>query len=116
MFTRNHPPGASRTKTTGDVMVTTQLAIGVAFTLLIVGTGRAQNADPRDVLNQLIRRQQIEDQQRFEDRQLERLRQQQTPDFSVYGVPAAPDPQAPHSSHGCVAFGDGLGGGIVGCD
>lgn len=47
------------------------------------------------------------------------LRQPQVPppDFSQFGTPAPgyqsrPAPQ----SHGCVVFGDGLGGGIVDCD
>jgi hypothetical protein len=97
-------------------MVAKTLAIGVAFTLLYAGAGTAQSPSPQEVLNQLIRQHQFEEQQRFEDRQRERLRVQQAPDFSLYGPPAAPGPQAPRSSHGCVAFGDGLGGGIVDCD
>jgi hypothetical protein len=100
----------------GDVVVGKQFAIGVAFTVLYAGAGRAQTVDPQDVLNQLIRRQQIEDRQRFEDRQRERLRQQQTPDFSQYGVPAPTQPQVPHRSFGCITFGDGMGDGITDCD
>jgi hypothetical protein len=100
----------------GDVVVSKRFAIGVAFTLLYAGAGSAQSVDPQDVLNQLIYRQQIEDQQRFEDRQRERLLQQQTPDFSQYGVPVPPQPQAPRRSFGCITFGDGMGGGITDCD
>jgi hypothetical protein len=100
----------------GDVVVGKQFAIGVAFTLLHAGAGIAQTVSPQEVLNQLIRQQQIEDQQRFEDRQRERLRQQQQPDFSQYGVPAPPEPQGPRRSFGCITFGDGMGGGITDCD
>jgi hypothetical protein len=97
-------------------MVAKHLAIGVAFTLVYASTGSAQTVDPQEVLNRLIRRQQIEDQQRFEDRQRERLRKQQEPDLSVYGPPAARPPQAPRRPSGCVGFGDGMGGGIIDCD
>jgi len=97
-------------------MVAKPLAIGVALTLLYAGAGSAQNVNPQAVLNQLIRQEQIESQQRFEDRQQERLRKQQEPDFSQYGVLAPPEPQAPRSSHGCIFFGDGMGGGIMDCD
>ncbi|HUD87991.1 MAG TPA: hypothetical protein VMR17_16225 [Xanthobacteraceae bacterium] len=118
VFTRNHPPGASRTNT-GDTMVAKQFALGVAFILVCTGLSRAQTADPQEVLNRLIRQQEIQNQQQFEDRQRERLREQSSPDFSVYGVPAPSEPQAPGAprrSFGCITFGDGMGGGITDCD
>jgi hypothetical protein len=59
------------------VMLAKSSANAATVLCLCAGTAVTQSVDPQELLNRVIRRQEIEMQQRFEDRQEERQRRQQ---------------------------------------